>query len=284
MRNTIILLGLAAVTTGCARKLEPTSLELGDLLRETFRDADFDEADDDAVEALQARLLQLEQEMLPLVDAEDLRERALEAPDLTAEYLDGLPQPPDTNLEDQTPTVNFYRSSHNLQAHLGVMADTNQNCLGSDSTVWADRRWTGNEDCFFDGSCQHATAEATSRTENILAKVWIDSFSDFHRLTLPLEDGDKEVVLSRGWIAEIFEGDGGGAEWRQRYVLDVFIPDGDTTLRAYAFWSEAKIPGVGDDLYVSQVKSGVEENFLNVDAFLDGEICEDRDKSKSDWE
>jgi hypothetical protein len=284
MRKTLTLIALAGLAAGCARKLEATSLEESELQASLYRTATTDAEDEEAFETLQAQLLQL-RGVIDQYDENEPDDRVFEIDPLTEADMGDVPPVPGTDTAEQTPTLTYYRSSHSFDELFALQQDSNQNCLGSGSTVWSERVFTSNEDCFFDKSCDYATSDGESRTENVLAKVWIQSKADYRRIVVPDEEGGEfEALVSRGWIEDIMVGDGGGAEWRQRYVLDVFIEDGDTTLRSYAFWSEAAIPFVGSDLYVAQVKDGIEETMQNTDAFLDGEVCEDRDATRADFE
>lgn len=291
MTRTPLALAALLALSACGKTVEPTSLELGDLMLETFRDADF--SDEDEEEALQARLLQLSVEIGNLADIEEVQDgRGVAPPILGPDHLDGLPEPTTedgepTNFEEQTPEAVAYRSDFSISDHAPLLVDTNQNCLGSNSTKFSDRRFTEGGDCFASGECAHASYESSNRTENPLAKVWIETYGDIHRTTIEIDDEDVDVYLMRQWIDQTWEGDGGGAKWRQRYVLDVWMPDPDDTsktLKLYSMWSEASIPAVGTDLYRTKVREGIEEAFLNTDTFLGGEVCEDRDKTRQDWE
>jgi hypothetical protein len=289
MNRTPLALAALLSLAACGKNVEPTSLEFGTLLLETFRDADF--ADEEAEEALQPKLLQLANELSTLADLEYDSGRAFQPPILTADYLGGLPQPTDedgnpTNFEAQTPEGIAFRSASGFEAHAALVVDPNQNCYGSNSTKFSDRRFTEGGDCFADGSCQHATYDSTSRTENPLAKVWIEAHGDLHRTVVPTEADDLPVIFGRNWIDQTWEGDGGAARWRQRYVLEFWSPDPNDrtrTVKLYVMWSEARITAVGDNLYRSRVREGIEEAFLNTETFLGGTVCEDRDKSKEDW-
>lgn len=282
MRHVLPLAVLAVAAVGCAKNIPVAEGEASELLRQTYAATSFENEEEE--EQLQSLLLAMHDNYMGNLDLE-YDERAINPGVLTE--IDGLPQPPDTNLEDQTPIGLAGRSSHPLSKHLEGMQDTNQNCMGSDSTYYSQKTWTEGEDCFFDGSCDYSTSESRSFTKNPLAKVWIDSFADYYRTTIPFEDIEVDAIVSRGWIADIFksghDGDG-GAEWRQRYTLDVYYEDpADTskTLRMHMYWSEAKLI-VGDDVYVKAVLDGLHENYVNVDAFYDGEVCERRDATEEE--
>ncbi|TVQ87814.1 MAG: hypothetical protein EA397_17765 [Deltaproteobacteria bacterium] len=278
-----------ALLTACGSQVEPTSLELGELMLETFRDAQF--SNDEEERELQSRLLQLAGELSSLADLDLDDGRAFAPPIITPDYLGGLPEPlsedgEPTDFEAQTPEGVAFRSDFDFDDHFELIVDPNQNCLGSDSTKWVDRRFTENGACFTDGSCAQATYESSNRTENPLARVWIETFGDLSRTTIEVNDNDVDVVVGRNWIAETFEGDGGNAKWRQRYVLEVWVPDpadASKTLKLYIMWSEASIPAVGDNLYRTRVRQGIEEAFVNVEAFLEGEVCDERNMSRDEF-
>lgn len=291
MRSALMMAGLGVLAMGCAKNIPVAEGDCSDLLKETFRDASFENEEEE--EGLQSLLLGMHEACMTVDLSADASDLAINPGPLTEEYLDGLPVPSGdaenpVALADQTPVGLPGRSSHPLETHVAAMQDSNQNCLGSSSTVYSARTFTSGEDCFFDGSCDKATSEGRSFTKNILAKVWIDSYSDYYRTTMPFEDGEVEAIVSRGWIDQTWRSGqdaDGGSEWRQRYILDVYYPDPadpSKTLRMYMFWSEADLPGVGEDLYVSQVLGGLEENYENVDAFFDGEICDYRDLTEEE--
>ncbi|MFK7928636.1 MAG: hypothetical protein AB8H79_10650, partial [Myxococcota bacterium] len=179
-----------------------------------------------------------------------------------------------------------YRSKHNIDTHFAGVQDSNQNCMGSDSSVYGKKTWTENEECLFDGSCNYATSTSRGYTKNILANVWIDSSNEYWTTTLPIEDAEVKVMVSRGWISDIMVSDGGGSSWRQRYTLDLYYADPEdegATYRLSGYWSEADLI-VSDDRYVAAVIGGLQESFENFDTFKDGEECKDRESTEEDWE
>ena len=57
-----------------------------------------------------------------------------------------------------------------------------------------------------------------------------------------------------------------------------WIPDANSgSLRFYGMWSS--VTGLGDDLYASSVKSGLDEHYVNTSTFAEGGDCNnDRDR------
>lgn len=285
MRHVLPLIALTALV-GCAKNIPVAEGECPDLMRQAFRDASFETEEEE--EALQSVLLGLHERCIrDNADIEKAKDRAVNPGPITAEFLDGIPLVPDTTLTDQTPISLTYRSKHPLETHYEGVSDTNQACMGSDSSVFGEKTWIEGEECFFgDSSCTYAKSSTHSFTKNILAKVWIDSFADYWQTTIPFEDGDSKVMVSRGWIEEIMVSTGGSSSWRQRYTLDLYYEDPENegqTLRLAVYWSEADLP-VGDDIYVAAVRDGFQEAFENFDTFMDGEVCDDRDSTEEDWE
>ena len=283
MRSVLPLAAISLVAAGCAKSVPVAEGECSDLLLQAFPATSFESEEEE--EALQSILLGIHEQCMGTLD-QSAKDRAINPGALLD--IDGLPQPEGTNLADQTPIGLSGRSRHPIAKHLEAMADENQNCLGSDSTRFSNRAFTSGGDCFFDKTCTKAESTGRTFTKNILAKVWTDSFADYYHTTVPFEDGDVDAIVSRGWIAESFKSgqDGDGkSEWKQRYVLDIFYvdpSDDSKTMRYYMYWSEAAIAGVGEDLYVSAVRDGLEENYENVDVFFDGEVCDDRDMTEDE--
>lgn len=279
MRYALALAAASLMAVGCGTKIEVAEGDCPDLLKQAFRDASFET--DEEEEALQSLLLGIDGSCFDTLD-QDYKDRVINPGPLTAEYLDGLPQPEGTVLEEQTPVALSGLSTHELATHIENMRDTNQTCIGSGSTKYSERNWTEGEACFFDGTCSKATATGRTYTKNLIAQVWIDNFSDFYRTTVPFEDGEREVIVSRGWISETFNSGFDGdknQQWRQRYVLDLWYADASDpskTRRYTAFWSEADL-AVGDNTYVGAVIDGLEEAVINTDLYFDGEDCETRD-------
>ncbi len=289
MRASLALAAILTLTS-CGREVEPTSLELGELMLEVFRDANFSNRTEER--ELQARLIQLTDEISALADIESLNDgRAVAPPTLTPEYLGGLPEPANedgepTDFDAQTPEAVAHRSHHDLAAFEQIIIDTNQNCIGSDSTKYGDRRFDEDPSCFIDGSCDRLTFRTLLRTESLIANVWIDAFGDFHRTTITIDDQDLDVIIGRNWTDRTWSSDRGNAHWRQRYVLEVWVPDpADTTktLRLFIMWSEADT-ALTDTMYRTNVREGLDESLQNTDVFLDGDICDDRDKTAEDWQ
>ena len=254
---------------GCKTPVEAPE-ELGDV--SLFLFANFDGDD----EVLAAGLANLDAFLGSQDLAAGLADRSVTLPVLDATNLGAVTGPDGVDAASQVPIGVFGESPNGLEGHIGLVADPNQICIASDSTVFAARTFLTPVDCFVDGTCPRVDTSNETRTETIIADVWIDIFGDYRRVLL--EDG-REAMVARGWIDEVFVADGGNNSWDQRYTLDVWIPtESGTTRRFYGMWSSASL-GIGDDVYASLVKSGLDEYFANADGMILGEVCgNDRDR------
>lgn len=284
MRHISFVLVALPLAVGCAKEIPVAEGECPDLIKQAFRDASFTTEEEET--QLQSLLLGLHERCVaPLADENNFKDRSVNPGPITADFLDGKPQPEGSDPANQTPIGLYGRSQHPIQKHLDGIVDTNQNCLGSNSTKYSIRNFTSGQDCFAAGECTVAEATGRSYTSNPLAKVWVDSFNDFHRTVLPVDGDEFAAVVSRNWTDQAWYNEEGNKGWIQRYTVDIQYADpanSETSFRLYMFWSEAQL-GVGDDFYVSQVLGGLNETIENTDKFFDGEPCGDRDKTEEDW-
>lgn len=259
-----------ATLAGCKAPVEAPEA-LGDVA--LFLYANFDGDD----EVLAAGLANLDAFLGTQDLAAGLPERSVTLPLLDGVNLGVVTGPEGVDAAVQVPIGVFAESPNALEDHIGLVADPNQICIASDSTVFAERTFLTPVACFVDGSCPRVDTSNETRTETIIADVWIDIFGDYRRV--PLEDG-REALVARGWIEDVFLADGGNNSWDQRYTLDVWLPtEAGTTRRFYGMWSSATL-GIGDDVYASLVKSGLDEYFANADGMIAGEECgNDRDRA-----
>lgn len=267
MRAYIILPILAA----CTPPVEAPA-ELGDLTLYFFQNFNAEG------EELAVGASSLEEYLLGLDLEGDVDGRAVTLPQLTEEYLGDVSGPAGMDTSLQVPVAVSGISANDLDAALGLMTDTNQVCIASNSYKYYDRQFDTDSSCFVDGSCSTISSTNTIRYESILANVWFWETQDFRRVDL---DDGRTVVFKRGVMSEEFPSDNGSATWMQRFGMDIFMPEAGDTGRIYrflAFWSAVDLPGIGDDTYSNLVKNGIEEGFDNEDAFTAGEECSnDRD-------
>jgi hypothetical protein len=229
-------------------------------------------------EQMAAGVLGLEEYLVTVDLTADAKDRAVTLPKLTEEFLGDTVAPPDADVDLQVPVGVTGQSANDMTSALELLTDPNQVCIANNGYTYYMRSFDGDIDAFESGSAATVAATAEIRYESFLAKVWIDEYQDFRRFDLG--DG-RTAVLQRGYIDEQFLSDNESSSWDQRYALNVWLPvDGDEskTWRFLGFWSSVQIPGISDDAYSNLVVDGIEEGFVNEDAFVAGEECSnDRD-------
>ncbi len=275
----LILCAALLVLSACEPPVEAPE-ETGELTRYLFSNFGSETGEELAVGA--ANL----ESYLATVDlsAED-KDRAVTLPKLTADYLGGAAAPDGVEADAQVPVGVTNQSVNDIDAALTLITDPNQVCIANNSYVFYERTFDGDTGCFVDGSCTELTATAQVRYESLLAKIWIDEYQEFRRVEM--EDG-RIAAFQRGYIDQSFLSDNEESSWDQRFTLNVWIPDesdNSKTWRFLAFWSSVQMPLITDDAYANLVVEGIDEGFINEDAFLAGEDCSnDRDAQASDFE
>ena len=211
--------------------------------------------------------------------AADAKDRSVTLPTLTSDDLGGAAAPADADPEAQVPVAVTAKSVNDMDTQLELIADPNQVCIANNGYVYYMRDWDTDPSCFADGSCDRLEAIAEIRYESIIADLWFDEHQHFRRVEL---DDGRVVVYERSWSDKQFLSDNEMSSWDQRYALNVWIPEeGDTskTWRFIAFWSSVQIPGISDDAYANLAVDGIDDGFVNEDAFVAGEDCSnDRDR------
>ena len=244
--------------------------ELGELLLYTF--AEFDNEDD---EYLTATLDGFTDYLLSVDMAGDVNARAITPPILTNEDLGSVTPPAGADPQAQVNVAVSALSTASMDQTVGLILDPNQVCITADSSVYYQRSFDTDTACFADGSCDWLEVTNETRTESVLADVWIDTQGEFRRVTR--EDDGAAVIFGRSWMPEAAVSDDGDNSWDQRYTFDLWLPHptASSILRMTAMWSSVSFE---ESLYVGLVKNGLDEAFENAAAFLAGEDCSnDRD-------
>lgn len=251
--------------------------EVGDLGRYLF--AHFDDDDPDALAAGVSNLA-------AVVLAQDLTaevaDRAVSMPVLRPVDLGSLRLPDGTSADDQVGVAASGVSAYPLDQQLTLLLDPVQTCIESAITVWAGRTFETDPGCFYDGCDALVTANEVRR-DNPVLKVWYDQPKTYRALSLQGDGVD--ALVGRAHIDRVFEGDSGANEWRQLFHLDVFVADGDRTIRWFASWSEIAGLLVGDDVLANMTVAGVEEALGFGDELIGGlpSTCpHDRDAPRPD--
>ncbi len=236
-------------------------VEVGELGRYLF-----DRFDDDDPVALEVGLANLA-ELLRAEDFTiDIDDRAVSMPVLRPEDLGGLALPDGTESDDQVGIAGSAVSAFPLDDQLELILDPVQTCIESASTRWAGRTFEGDPSCFF-SDCDRLVTDNVVRRESLLARVWYDQPKVYRAFAL---EGEVDAIVGRAHIDRVYEGDGGSNAWRQLFQLDVFVRDGQRTLRWFASWTEVDITGLGDDLFANLVVAGLDEALRFGDERLGG--------------
>ncbi len=281
MRTTLPFVALALLA-GCGKAPAEAPKDLAKL--GLFLYANFDAEDPAEMNAGLANLSDY-------ISGEDLDlepvDLAVTMPILDGNDLGDLSIPDGVDSEAQIPVALAGESAHNLKKNAELALEKNRVCIDSSTTVWSEREFLSDKNCWVDGDCETMETLNEVRKENILANVWYDQYTNYRHFTL--EDGT-EAFAAKGWIEEQFPGDKGNSSWDQLYSLEVWITHPNSakkTQRWQSFWSSITVAGLGDDLYASMVRDGIDDAFTFADEFMDGEIVEcknDRDKEKPERE
>jgi hypothetical protein len=199
------------------------------------------------------------------------KDRAFTLEKLTADKLGGAIAPPGTDPANQIATVLLAESIHNLDDNYDLTLEPNYVCIESDTTVFYGRSFTSDTACWADRSCDYLRTTNEVRKENILAKAWYDLKKDYRRIELA--DG-RTALVARSWTEVIFPGDNGNTEFAQNFTAEAWIPTGDTTLHAYAIWTEINL-GLGDDAMQTLIIDGLDQGMDFSDEFMSGAAAED---------
>lgn len=268
-------LALVALSVVACKPPPEAPAEVTELSAYLFREFDAEDEEVLAVGVQNLEAILAEKDMTA-----DLNDRAVTLTVLQGEDLGGITPPAGIDAAAQVPVAVWASSTHGLTDHKALVSDPNQICIASDSTVYQSRAFTTDLACWESGECRWIDTTNEVRTETALADVWMDILADYRLVALA--DG-RDAMISRGLMPEQYLADGGNNSWDQRYTVDVWIPGADgaaPTLRYYAMWSSVTLGGVGDDIYANLVKSGLDEYYVNTDAWIDGTACDnDRDRA-----
>jgi hypothetical protein len=271
-RHTPLTLALALFTlVACSPPIEAPE-DLGELTLYMYSNFEVGDGAE-----LAAAAINLEQYMETIDLAADSKDRSVTLPVLTEADRGGVPAPDGVDPEDQIPVAVTGRSENDLDTALELIAEPNQVCIANNGYVYYMRDWDGEIGAYVDGTAEYSSNVSEIRYESLIANVWFDEYQDFRRVDL---DDGRTLVIERSYTDQSFGSDNGSSSWDQRFALNVWLPDGDgNTWRFLAFWSGVTIPGLSDDAVANLAVDGIDEGFVNEDAYVAGEDCSnDRDR------
>jgi hypothetical protein len=193
------------------------------------------------------------------------KDRAFTIPSLTADQLGGAVMPEGVDPANQVSTVVLGQSTHTVDANAALVVEPNQICIESETTKYAGRTFLTDAACFPARGCDVVRTSQEVRKENLLAKAWYDQFKDFRWFAMA--DGTPALV-ARSWVPKVYEGDGGNTSFAQSFTVEAWIPNGETTLRAYAMWAEINI-GLPPDVMQNIILDGLGESMTFADQYID---------------
>lgn len=184
--------------------------------------------------------------------------------------------------EDQVRVVSFARGGHPFDVALATALEPNQVCIEGDSTRWYGRTYLDPDTPFRVGA--HDALRSTNEVRKemwvldlMVAGGWYDLYKDFRRVTLA--DG-RQALLARAW-QDVPVVDELGNAYDQFFSLELWLEDGDTTVRTAATWTELHVPLVGPAFLAQLLRNNHEQAFWRQDMFPGGDFgyCgEDRNR------
>ena len=274
---------LALLIGGCAKAPEAAPEDLQALA--TFL---FGHFEDEETEALEDGWRNLAAYLNTVDLDQEPDERAFALSPLREADLGGLGVPPGVSVEDQVPVGVVGASGFPLADQLRLATDATQTCLEASITVWAGRTFLTDPSCFANRRCDRVETLTEVRREfSIFINVWYDQYKTYRWFEVPDDNGGAfQVMAGRAWIEERFEGDSGRTSVDQLYHLDVYVADGERTLRWFGMWSSVSGLVLGEDGYANLVIDGLDEALRYGDEVL-GDVSEptcphDRSSPKPD--
>jgi hypothetical protein len=270
MRATPLILTLILLLSACAEPpaevpdtVGELDLDLGELSLWLFKNLNDADVDQLGVGARDLRAILLDNEAA-LDDHADREGRTWGLPDLDGDNLNvDIWAGADTSL--QLPVGVGFRSAHPLADHGTVLALVDQTPVEAESSSSYDREFLTDLDCFLDGSCDSLRARETIHRQNALLDVVYVQEKEFRRVPMWEEDG--EMIWSRSWTTQQYI-DAENDTIDQWTGMAVNLSNGDRTLRFNTLWGSSNL-ALQDSYLISQVADGMEESFLNTDAWLD---------------
>jgi hypothetical protein len=207
----------------------------------------------------------------PDVDRED---RTWTLPILEREQMGDLPIPEEVDPARQLPVGVAFRSAHPPAAHAELIALVDQTPIEPESAETYTREFETDVACFVDESCGTLLVRDTIYRHNMLLDLTYWQYKFYRRLALPEDAG--QAVVARSWLEEQFvEPEGTDPDTIEQWsALSVLIEEGTGSLRFSTLWGSSSLNDTFADtpeFLTNQVADGMEEGFVDTDAYLDGE-------------
>ena len=221
--------------------------------------------------AMQSAVLQL-YDCADKVDlhAEDPLDRGWVVGPLARPDVEGLVE------HDNDPANSFgvgivYASSHDLDAHMEVIAVADQTQVEPNSERF-DRTWVdGDPDCLREGSCESMRSHNDVHRKNVLYEIEYEIIKEWRYVDVVDQDGQvvDQALAARSWNLDEVTDD--TVKLLQGYALDVFVPTDTGSTRLHLSWQETDIPGLDDSDMQGAMVNGIEDLLVYQEEWLDAQ-------------
>lgn len=249
----ILLVLLACKTPAQA----PT--ELSDLARFFFREH---HAEDEAVlgeaaDNLAALLADLDPEA-------PASERAYTLSALTEADVAGITRP-DGDPADCAALAVADRSPWPLQEHLAYMVLSDLAETSLTASVYDRTFDVSDPSCFVDRACTAMMTDNLIYRDTLLLKVEYRLLKEYRWIR---SESLGDAVIARGWIEESAHGESGANHIYQNYEIDLYLPDGEQTLRLYGVWTDSDYAGLDEDTAYNLSMNGTADALDRLDEWI----------------
>jgi hypothetical protein len=188
-------------------------------------------------------------------------------PNLELSSMEGLDRAEDINPVSQLPVALAMRSVHPGQDHTNLIGLADQTPVEADTSESYIRTYETDLDCFLDGSCDRL--ECTDAIHRLSPGVLdLNYEQNKHYRHIPYGEDGAVGVVSRSWVPRRYENDEDPPDYiDQWFGLNIYLPQGDTTIRYSALWGASSL-NLDDDFLVNQVAAGIDEAFQNTETYL----------------
>lgn len=119
--------------------------------------------------------------------------------------------------------------------------------------------------CFLDRSCESMRTENRIYRDTFLLKVEYTLTKEYRWIT---SESLGDVVISRGWIEEEAHGESDANHIYQNYEIDLYIPDGEETLRLFGVWTESDYAGLDAETAYSLSMNATADALKYLDSWI----------------
>ena len=248
---------LVMALVGCKSPLEAPS-DLEDLTRWMFIEWE----DPDALAAGAGNLLDFAQAEVDF--AADWEGRSYESGALGAGAAEGLVNH-DRDSADTNSVVLFFSSRYPAEDHLQHIKMEDQTPVEPSSSELYNRAFIENDPgCIADGSCDFMRSMNDVRRDNVLYTIDYPMRKDWRWVTI---EGVGDALCARSFNLE--SASGNLIDLLQGYSIDIFLPDGDGSLRMQSTWQEMEMGGLDAEDVAKTIAKGIDDQLEVHDEWLD---------------